>query len=94
MADEFVPDEEFAATLGAAYQEQVDRNDRIMAFCDAVQEMPGQLGNLLRQIAHAHNEFTAAEQWGGTTVGENIRLAGVIDEAMDAWDWLTEGVQP
>jgi hypothetical protein len=53
--------------------------------------MPGQLGALLRQVGHAWAEFERHEQLGGTTTGEEVRLRGVLSEAMSTLDWLREG---
>lgn len=90
---EFVPAEEIAATIKDAVVEADDRNARIAAFGDAVRDMPGQLGELFQQINDAYSEFCAAEQWGGTTVGEECRLNRVMDEAMLTLEWLRAGEQ-
>lgn len=89
--DGFAPDEEIAATIKDAMGEANERNARIQAFHNGVREMHGQLGSLLRQVAHAYAEFCSAESFGGTTVGEESRLNGVVDEAMSTLDWLREG---
>ncbi len=90
---EFVPDEEITATIKDAVHEADARNARIVAFGDAVRDMPGQLGELLQQINDAYSEFCAAEQWGGTTVGEECRLNRVMDEAVSTLEWLRAGEQ-
>lgn len=91
MADEFAPDEEIAATIKDSVHEADARNVRIQAFHDGVRDMPGQLGALLRQVAHAYSDFVSAEGFGGTTSGEETRLNGVLDEAMSTLDWLRAG---
>lgn len=87
--DGFAPAEE---RLPAAMQEAVDdhlvRRDRALLFKATVNQVEGPLGALLRQIAHAHNEFEAAEKFGGVTVGEETRINGVLDEAMSTLNWL------
>lgn len=91
MSNEFAPDEEIAATVRDAIEQADAREERVVRFHDTVRDMPGQLGALLRQVAHAHADFVEAERWGGTTVGEETRLNGVLDEAMSTLDWLNEG---
>lgn len=85
------PPEDMTATIQGYVDEADARNLRIVAFNDAVREMPGKLGELLRQIAHAYSEFVSVESFGGTTAGEETRLYGVMDEAMSTLDWLQEG---
>lgn len=84
-------DDEIAANVRRALDDSDAEAARIQAFQDAVRDMPGPLGALLRQVAHAWAEFEQHEQMGGTTAGEEIRLRGVLGEAMSTLDWLTEG---
>jgi len=86
-------DDEIAATVRDAIVEADARNARITRFHDTVRDgVPGQLGELLRQIATAHADHVEAERWGGTTSGEETRLNRILDEAMSTLDWLREGV--
>lgn len=64
---------------------------RIQLFEDRVRDMPGPLGELLREVAHAWSDFEQAEAFGGTTTGEEVRLRGVLGAAMSTLDWLGEG---
>lgn len=87
-------DDEVAANVRRAIEEGDAEAARIQRFQTQVRDMPGQLGTLLRQVAHAWAEFESAEQWGGTTTGEEVRLRGLLHEAMSTLDWLREGEQP
>jgi hypothetical protein len=87
-------DEVVGANVRRAFEDTEQGQARIQQFQDGIREMPGPLGVLLRQIGHAWAEFEAAEELGGTTFGEEVRLRGVLGEAMSTLDWLREGVQP
>lgn len=90
---EFAADEDIAATVKGAALDAEARNERIAEFAESVLvlDMPGPLGSLLRTISHAYGSFCESEKAGGTTVGEETRLFGLLDEAMDTLDWLKEG---
>jgi hypothetical protein len=81
--------------IGAHIREMVadgDRDElRLMVFHEHVQDIPGLVGELLRQIAHAHSEFRLAVHAGGTTAGEETRLFGVLDSAVALADSLRDG---
>jgi hypothetical protein len=55
-----------------------------MEFHDLVRDVPSPWGPLLRQVAHAHNEFEKARAQYGTTEGEPRRWIPVLDEAITA----------
>ena len=84
-------DETVGANVRRALEESESEAVRIQGFQDLAQDMPGQLGALLRQVGHAWAEFERHEQLGGTTTGEEVRLRGVLAEAMSTLDWLREG---
>lgn len=86
-------DDEIGANIRRALDDADAEVARIQAFHDRVRDMPGPLGCLLREVAHAWAEFEAAERLGGTTTGEEIRLRGVLSESMSTLDWLREGEQ-
>lgn len=86
-------EDEVSANVQRAFEEGAAEARRILAFQDAVREMPGPLGSLLRQVAHAWSDHEQAMEFGGTTAGEEIRLRGVLGEAMSTLDWLREGEQ-
>ncbi|MGB3443843.1 MAG: hypothetical protein WBA97_34330 [Actinophytocola sp.] len=90
MAEDDFPDG-LPPALRDAVDDTLARNARVLVFKAYVQGMPGQLGTLMRQVAHAHNEYLSAELFGGVTVGEETRLNSLLDEAMDTVDWLRAG---
>jgi hypothetical protein len=55
---------------------------RLMAFYEAVGDVTGPYGPLVREIAHAYSVFQLAKQSYGTTEGESVRLGWVLDAAM------------
>lgn len=83
--------------VGAHIRELVAEGDRdemrLMSFHEHVQLVPGPVGELLRQVAHAHNEFVTAVHQGGTTVGEETRLFGVLDVAVSMVERWRDGEQ-
>jgi hypothetical protein len=85
-------DEVVGANVRGAFEDAEQGHARIQEFQDGIREMPGQLGVLLRQVGHAWAEFEAAEELGGTTFGEEVRLRGVLGEAMSTLTWLREDV--
>lgn len=93
MSELFDNDDVARENIRRALDESDMEAARIQGFQDRVRDMPGPLGALLRQVAHAWAEFEQAEQLGGTTTGEEIRLRGVLSEAMSTLDWLREGEQ-
>lgn len=88
---EYAADESIAATVKGVAREAEARNERIARFTKAVQDMAGPLGALLRQATHGYASFCESELRGGTTAAEETRWFGLLDEAMDLHDWLTEG---
>jgi hypothetical protein len=86
-------DDVVAETVRRAIEDADAEEVRIQAFQDRVRDMPGPLGELLREVAHAWADFEQAEAYGGTTTGEEVRLRGVLGGAMSTLDWLREGVQ-
>jgi hypothetical protein len=84
-------DDEMGANIRRALDESDAETNRIAAFHDHVRDMPGPLGELLREVAHAWSNFEQAEACGGTTTGEEVRLRGVLGSAMSTLDWLREG---
>jgi hypothetical protein len=86
--NEFAPADEVADTIKRAVRDADDRNARITDFQDRVRDIHGPLGVLLRQIDSAYAEFAEASLRGDTTAAEETRINGVMDEAMDALDWL------
>lgn len=86
-------DDEVGANIRRALEESDAETARIQRFQDQVRDMPGPLGALLREIGHSWAEYESAEQLGGATAGEEIRLRGVLGEAMSTLDWLREGEQ-
>ena len=63
---------------------------RVSCFHAAVQAIPGKLGVLLRQIAHAHTEFEKAREAYGTTEGESVRLSAIVDDAMELVEFIDQ----
>lgn len=86
-------DERYIAMLREATREHDAQTARIAAFCTSVQDMPGELGELFREIAHTYTEFRAAVVAGATTAGEEMRAYAVVEAAVAAWLWLREGEQ-
>ena len=76
--------------LRGAAKDADDINDNIIEFGNQVRDWPGQAGALFRQITHVWSEFCAAEQLGGTTQGEEVRLRWVLAEAMELWRLLNQ----
>lgn len=72
--------------IGARVREFVEAGEvddfRMLAFHATVGDIPGQLGVLLREIAHAHDGYEEARTQYGTTEGEANRLFAVLGEAM------------
>jgi hypothetical protein len=66
---------------------------RRMEFHDRVPDIPNPLGALLRQVAHAHNEYEKAFDGYGTTEGEPRRWMPVLDEAVSLVEWMRDGGQ-
>lgn len=83
------------AAVGAFVRELVSEGDddelRLMSFHEHVQSVPGPVGELLRQVAHAHDGFVAAVHQGGTTAGEETRLFGVLDVAVSLVERWKDG---
>ena len=75
-----------------AAQAEAEEHQADNAFLARVQDVPGLLGQLLREIAQARVAWRNAERWGGTTGGEGDRLLPIIDAAQELVDDLTGGV--
>ena len=71
-----------------------ERLTRVHAWIHDVHDMPGPIGELFREVIHAMHDFDSARMAGGTTDGEDVRLGGIIDAAVECWEWLREGVRP
>ena len=83
-------DEQIIAMIRESTAQHDAHIARIAAFCTAVQEAPGPLGQLFREVAHQFVGFRAAVAAGATTGGEEARVYGVVEAAVDAWVWLGE----
>jgi hypothetical protein len=81
--------------IGARVREFVEAGDdgdlRLLVFHETVPTVPGPLGVLLRQIAHAHNEYETARELYGTTEGEANRLFPVIQDAVALVESMRDG---
>jgi hypothetical protein len=83
-------DEVLALLREAADQWDAEALEQI-EFHERVKDLPGPAGALLRQIAHAHNEYEDARTQYGTTEGEPRRWMPVVDEAVALARLLVDG---
>lgn len=75
-------DEEIAGFLRTAAAEANADSLRMIEFHETIAVITGPVGELLREIAHAHNEYETARNGYGTTEGEGVRLGWVLDAAV------------
>lgn len=85
-------DEVMALLRDAANQWEAEALQRL-EFHERVNDIPGPVGALLRQIADAHNGYEEARTVLGTTEGEAARFFPVLDEAVAVAAWLRDGGQ-
>lgn len=93
MSEDYTADEELNKVLNRNREEIADEDWRLLQFHALVPDAPGQVGSLLRMIAHVHDEFAKSKAHFGTTHGEENRMYSILDEAMSTLEWLRTGEQ-
>lgn len=88
---EFDPDEDVIAMLNQSAAAHDAQAARIGDFCATVQDMPGPLGDMFREVADAFTDFRTACQFGTTTGAEETRMYRVVEAAVSAFGWLRDG---
>jgi hypothetical protein len=84
-------DPEFATSLNGRQAESDIDVLRMIAFREAVQTMPGPLGQVFRAAGHAHDCFEEARTEYATTEGEPQRWTPVVEETVALWEYLRDG---